>query len=412
MTRAASVAVPALLLSVAAGLAAARTLPEWLAVGLRAAPLAVFVGGALLGLLVRRGWVVLGLIVLALADLALAQVGDRAIYHIVAVLLPLNLGAIPWLGAASLLTARGAGSLAAILLQAGLVTLLRTPELAAVAASLERLLAATPSTPWTTLPLSALVAFIVALGLVLARSLVGGRPLAVGATWALVASFLALDGAGSGKPATVHLLIAGLLLVAGAALEPRRAGYAAYFDGVTGLPGRLAFNATLRRLPRRYALASVEIDEFRMFREEHGPDAARRMLRLVASALEKIGGGGRAFYSEGPAFAVVFRRTSAAVAARHVDVIRRAIERATLDIRVADRPRGGPADRSRPEPPARAKAVERTVAVTISAGVAQPERRGVNPDEVVLAAGRALDRAKEAGLNRVVTAAPEGPGKS
>src|SRR5262245_4328274 len=43
-TRAASLAVPALLLSVAAGLATARTLPDWLATTLRVAPLAVFVG--------------------------------------------------------------------------------------------------------------------------------------------------------------------------------------------------------------------------------------------------------------------------------------------------------------------------------------------------------------------------------
>jgi GGDEF domain-containing protein len=393
LTRAASLAVPALLLSAAAGLAVARTLPDWLATGLRAAPLAVFIGGGLLGLLVRRGWVVLGLVVLALADLALTLGGHRAVYQVVALLLPLNLGVIAWLGETSLLTVRGAAPLGAIVLQAGAVAVLQRPELAAVTAVLNQPLVAMTQTSWTTLPQPALGAFALALGLVLAHSLVGGRPLAVGVTWALVASFLALDGAGSGRPATAHLVIAGLLLVAGAMLEPRRA---AYLDGVTGLPGRLALNAALRRLPRRYALASVEIDDFRAFRAEHGVDAGRRMLRLVAGALAKVGGGGRAYYCEGPAFAVVFRRRTAAAAVRRLDVVRRAVERATLDIRVADR-----------RHPARARAVERTVAVTISAGVAQPERRGVTPDEVLLAAGRALDVAKLAGLNRVVAAGPE-----
>ncbi len=406
MTRAASLAVPALLLSVAAGLAVTRTIPEWLAVALRAAPLAVFVGGALAGVLLRRGWLVLGLVVLALADLALRHLGDPAVFGAVALLLPLNLGVIPWLGEASLLTARGAAPLGAILLQAGAVALLQRPELVAVAAWLERPLIASTQTTWTTLPQLALVAFAVALGLVLARSLVGGRPLAVGAAWALVASFLALDGAGSGRPATVHLVIAGLLLVAGAALEPQRV---AYLDRVTGLPGRLALNEALRRLPRRYALASVEIDEFRAFREENGVEATLRMLRLVAGALAKVGGGGIAFYCEGHTFAVVIRRTSAAVAARHLDVVRRAVERATLDIRVPERPRPSQPDRPGPSRPARAKAGERTVAVTISAGVAEPERRGADPHQVLLAAGRALDRAKEAGLNRVVAEKPQSP---
>lgn len=367
---------------------------------LRAAPLAVFVGGGLLGLLLKRGWVVLGLVVLGLADLALTQVSDRAVYLAIALLLPLNLGLIPWLGETRLLTVRCASWLGVILLQAGAVAMLQRPELAAIAGSLELPLAATSFFDLTNLPHLALVAFAVALGLVLARSLVGGRPLAVGTAWALVASFLALDGAGAGKPASVYLVIAGLLLIAGAALEPRRV---AYLDGVTGLPGRLGLNAALRRLPRRYVLACVEIDDFRRFRDEHGTDAARRMLRLVADKLGKVGGRGQTFCRDGHTFVVIFRRKAVAAAVHHMEGVRRAVEHSTLDIRVADRPRVG-------GPPARPGKVERTVAVTVSVGVAQPERRGEDPDEVLLAAGRAVDRAKEAGMNRVVgPAAPQGP---
>ena len=220
--------------------------------------------------------------------------------------------------------------------------------------------------------------------------------------WALVASFLALDGVGAGRPATVYFVTAGLLLAIGGFLEPSRI---AFLDDTTGLPGRLALNEALRRLrpryllARRYALASVEIDEFRKFREEHGADAARRILRRVAEALTKVGGGGRAFYCEGSTFALVFRRTSAEAAARHLDVVRRAIEVATVDVRVPERPRPGAR-------PARAGAVEWTVAVTISGGVAQPEMRGADPHDVLRAAGRALDRVKQAGLNRVLVASP------
>lgn len=381
-----------MLLSVAAGLAAARTLPDWLATTLRAAPLAVFVGGGLVGLLLRRGWVVLGLVVLALSDLALVQTGDRAVYVAIGILLPLNLGLIPWLGETPLLTTRCAWWLGVILAQACAIAVLRHPDLATVAGSLEVPLVAASFFDLTNLPHLSLLAFAGALGLVLARSLVGRRPLAVGTAWALVASFLALDGAGAGKPASVYLVIAGLLLVAGSALEPRRV---AYMDGVTGLPGRLGLNAALRRLPRRYVLACAEIDDFRRFREEHGVDAGRRMLRLVADRVAKVGGRGQPFYRDAQTFVVIFRRTGVSAAMRHMETVRRAVEKATLDIRVTDRPKGGAA-------PARPGKVERTVAATVSIGIAQPARRGEDPDEVLLAAGRGVDRAKEAGMNRVV----------
>jgi GGDEF domain-containing protein len=402
VTQAASLAVPALLLSIAAGLAMVGTLPDWLAAAVEVAPFAVFGGAASLAILLRRGRLVLGLVTLLLADLALAHFGDRAIFNAVGLLLPLNLAGIVWISEANIVTAHGALRLGVILAQAGIVATLRHPELAALAQSLEHPLVATNLGAWTALPHLVLVAFIVGLGVILARLVVNGRSLPAGVAWALVASFLALDGAGAGRPATVYFVTAGLLFVIGGFLEPSRL---AFLDDTTGLSGRLALNEALRKLrpryllARRYALASVEIDEFRRFREEHGPDAARRMLRRVAEALKKVGGGGRAFYCEGGTFALVFRRTSAEAAARHLDAVRRAIEVATIDIRVPERQRPGTR-------PARAGAVEWTVAVTISGGVAQPETRSADPHDVLRASGRALDRVKQAGLNRVLVASP------
>ncbi len=390
MTGAALLMAPALLLPIAAVLALARTLPGSVTVAVHAAPLVVFGGGALLGLVIRRGRLVLGLVVLALADRALVHFGDRAIFDAVALLLPLNLGVIAWLGDASPLAARGASWFGVALLQAGLVAILQRPELTALAASLERPLVAANLGVWTALPQVALFAFAAALGLVLARFLVDGRPLFAGAAWALVASFLALDGASVGGPSSVHFAAAGLLLIGGAAWEPPRV---TYLDDVTGLPVSLELNKALRRLPRRYALARVEIDEFVSFRGAHGTDAARRMLRLVAKALTKVGGGGRVFYCGAHTFTVVFRRTSAGTAVRHLDAVRRAIEAATLNVSAPEPPRAGR--------PARGGAVQRTVSVTISVGVAQPVSRDADPHEVLRATERALERAKQAGLNRV-----------
>ncbi len=389
MKRAPSLVAPALLLPTAAVLALARRLPDSLATAVEAAPLLVFGGGALLGLVTRRGRLVLGVVVLALADCALVNFSGRAVFDAVALLLPLNLAVIAWLGDETSLAGRGAALFGVALLQAGLVAVLPRPELAPLAASLERPLVATNLGIWTALPQLAVVAFAAALGLVLTRILLDGRPLSTGTAWALVASFLALDGARAGGPASVHFAAAGLLLLVGATWEPR---HGVYLDDVTGLPASPELNKALRRLPRRYALASVQIDDFVSFRETHGTDAARRMLRLVAKALTKIGGRGRAFYCGTQTFAVVFRRTPARTAARHLEVVRRAVEAATLDVAVPQPPRAGR--------PART-AVKRTVSVTISIGVAQSEKPGADPDDVLRAAQRALDRAKDAGLNRV-----------
>jgi GGDEF domain-containing protein len=247
-----------------------------------------------------------------------------------------------------------------------------------------------------------LAAFVLGLGLVVVRWVLNHRPLAAGTAWALVASFLALDGASAARAADIHFVTAGLLLIVGALFEPSRA---VYVDGTTGLPGRLALNAALRRLPRHYALASVEIDEFRAFREAHGSEAARRMLRLVADKLAKVGGGGQPFYCEGHVFAVIFRRTTAEAAARHLDVVRRAVEVATVDVRVPERTR--PGSRLTRTSQSRAEAADWTLAVTISAGIAESTKRGADPHEVLRLAGQTLDYGKSAGLSRVSVAPPQ-----
>lgn len=384
-----------MLLSIAAVFAPARTLLDPGAAAINAAALFVFVGGALLGLWSERGRLVLGLLVLIVSERALAHFGGRTVFDVVAVLLPVNLGAIAWLGETSLFTVRGAWWLGAAVFQAGIVALL-----AALSGSLDQPLMATSLGVVTALPQLSFVIFLGVLALVLARYARDGRPLAAGAAWALVASFLALDGAGTGYSGSVHFVAAGLLLVLSGVREPRPV---MQIDEVTRLPSRVDFHRALLTLGRRYAVARVEIDEFARFRDEYGLDASRRMLRRVADALTKVGGGGRAYYCGGPMFAVIFRRRSAETASLHLEVVRQAAELTTLDVDVAEPPR-----ENWPGPP---DVFEATVVVTISVGVAQCERRRGNPHDVVKAADQALDRAKQAGMNRVVALATVGARK-
>jgi len=83
-------------------------------VAVHAAPLLVFGGGALLGLMTGRGRLLLGLMVLALTTAALINFGTRTTFYAAALLLPLNLGVIAWFGETRALSRRGASWLGLI----------------------------------------------------------------------------------------------------------------------------------------------------------------------------------------------------------------------------------------------------------------------------------------------------------
>ena len=134
-------------------------------VAVHAAPLLVFGGGALLGLMTGRGRLLLGLMVLALTTAALINFGTRTTFYAAALLLPLNLGVIAWFGETRALSRRGASWLGLILLQAGLVGLLQVLHPTALDASLEQPLVAVGGGTWTSLPQLAVFAFAVLLSL-------------------------------------------------------------------------------------------------------------------------------------------------------------------------------------------------------------------------------------------------------
>src|SRR5215470_13514044 len=359
-----------------------------------ATPLIVLAGCALLGIVTGRGRLLLGVLVLGLTMSALINSGSRTMFHAVALLLPVNLGLIAWLGETRALSARGAWWLGVILLQAGAVGIFELLNPRTLGATLARSLVDADTSAWMPLPQLALFAFAVMLGLHLVRFVRGRSPLHAAAAWALVASFLALDTTGAGGPGDLHFAAAGMLLALGTVLEPRAV---LHLDAVTGLPASLEFNKAVRRLPRHYALACVTIDDFTAFRAEQGPDVCDRMLRLIAQALKKVGGGGRVFYlMRDHEFVVVFKRKSAEIAARHLSAVRRAIEKSTLDVTVTQKTKSG----------AKAGVVRRTVAGTISIGIAEAHGRSADPFNVLRDAEEALLKARTAGMNRIVVHQP------
>jgi diguanylate cyclase (GGDEF)-like protein len=141
----------------------------------------------------------------------------------------------------------------------------------------------------------------------------------------------------------------------------------------------------------------VDVDHFKQFNDRYGHDVGDQVLRMVASKLDRVSGGGKAFRYGGEEFAVVFPGQSAKDVMPHLDSLRREVQASCFVLRGADRPK------KKPDTPKAQSGPRKAVLVTVSIGVAEREEPKRKPDQVIKAADQALYRAKDAGRNRVVT---------
>lgn len=215
-----------------------------------------------------------------------------------------------------------------------------------------------------------------------------------GLLWALAALFVALSQAERPDALFFYSAAAGLTLL----LSVLEHGYdIAYRDALTGLPGRRAFNEALPQLGNQYTIAMCDVDRFKEFNDTHGHDAGDQVLRMVASKLSRVQGGGRVFRYGGEEFAVVFRGRAAREAQPFLESLREAIAATSFGLRGPDRPEKKPDQKPETDR-------KDSVAITISIGVAENSERHSTPELVMDAADAALYRAKESGRNCVKVA--------
>ncbi|TBV04653.1 GGDEF domain-containing protein [Phytopseudomonas dryadis] len=185
-----------------------------------------------------------------------------------------------------------------------------------------------------------------------------------------------------------------LMIVVGVAHE---AYQMAFRDELTGLPGRRALNERLQRLGRSYVIAMADVDHFKKFNDTHGHDVGDQVLRVVASQLRKVGGGGSVYRYGGEEFTLVFAGKTVEACMPHLEAVRQAVEQYRIQLRDRQqRPRDDQQGRQR-----RSGATAAEVAVTVSIGVAQRTDALRDVDEVIKAADKALYAAKSAGRNCV-----------
>jgi len=194
--------------------------------------------------------------------------------------------------------------------------------------------------------------------------------------------------------APILITLAALLMLSLAVLQ--EAFQMAFRDDLTGLPGRRALNERLQRLGRNYSLAMSDVDHFKKFNDTYGHDVGDQVLKMVATQLNKVSGGGKAYRYGGEEFTLVFPGKTAEQAKPYLEKLRIAIENYKVKIR----------DKSqRPEKGKKTKGQNKSVkpnevSVTISMGVAERNAKLSTPEDVIKAADEALYKAKGAGRNQ------------
>jgi len=175
----------------------------------------------------------------------------------------------------------------------------------------------------------------------------------------------------------------------------------AYRDELTGLRSRRALNQYVTGLGKKYTIAMIDIDHFKKFNDNHGHDVGDQMLKLVASRIAKIRGGGTPFRYGGEEFTVIFPRKTMEQASPYLETLRGTIENYPLIIRASDRPKEKNKKSTKNFFNSTSTKQVKTEALssTISIGIAHRNEESKKPEQVIKLADKALYRAKKKGRN-------------
>lgn len=363
------------------------------------APYAIFALGALLSWRFNRTRVLYTMIVLALAYRVMEHyrpdttgpVGKAGIiFDALTLLLPMNVMAFSLVRERGTATRSGIIRLALILLQLIAVVVICRPEWASKAALLHY-----PIVRWRILNLTrfsqpALIAFVLAFVVLALRFFWIRKPLEGGFFWTLITAFLALNAAMAGRVPGLYFTAAGLILVI-SLIEMSHS--LAFRDELTGLPGRRAFNEAALKLSDNYTVAMVDVDHFKKFNDTYGHKCGDQVLRMVATKLAEVQGGGQPFRYGGEEFSIIFPGKQTPHTIIHLEHLRQSIADTEFRVRAADRRKRKALKKAKNGNPRRTH-------VTVSIGVADHTRNG-SFESVVKLADMALYRAKEAGRDRV-----------
>jgi len=366
----------------------------------RAVPVVVFAVGLGISAYFRRSRLFFAMLTVTLAQVILAWVApylsadaSRVVVNCIALLLPLNLLALAFMDERGIISPTGRRRLAIVALEIIAVCTLSTPWLAKSSATfyLDHNFAPESLSTWSRLSQPALIGFILAAAIIMVPLVRRYRAVESSLFWTLISAFIAFRVGATNHLAGVFFATGGLALIV-ALIEQSYS--MAYRDELTQLPSRRALNEALMKLPDAYTVAMIDVDHFKKFNDSYGHESGDQALRLVASRLSHIAGGGRAYRYGGEEFAVLFPSKGSDEVFVFLDRMRKIIEQSKFTVRGKDRRRKNGIGRG----------AKKSTSVTVSIGVASSTGDKSLPTDVLRFADQALYKAKERGRNCVVTA--------
>jgi diguanylate cyclase (GGDEF)-like protein len=364
-------------------------------------PYAVLGVGFMLGLRFHRSRSAFAVLLLIFADRLIHYFGpggvvgsgyETTILNTIAILLPLNIILLYPARDRGVLNPAGLFRLCFILLQPVIVFILLRKKPGYFVYLYQEILSH-PFLDKFDVPHSVLFIFGFSILLFLTLSLFSKRAILRGFFWALLASAVAFYEIYTGAQFTIYFSVAGFIIIL-SVLD--RVYNMAYHDELTSLPARRSLNASLQNLGKNYTIAMLDIDFFKKFNDRYGHDVGDQVLCMVASHLNRVGGGGKPYRYGGEEFTIIFPNKSKKEARPFLESLRESIAGAQFKVRGKKRPRKAPKKKTRAKNP-------KTVSVTISIGAAEPGRDLSKPTEVMKAADKALYRAKRKGRNCTVS---------
>ncbi|MDI9514389.1 MAG: GGDEF domain-containing protein [Clostridiaceae bacterium] len=242
------------------------------------------------------------------------------------------------------------------------------------------------------IPAPAIILYILAIGLLLVNYILKGQYIYVVFISVLITTYISLHFAH--RPVILAVFTSSVFIVVVSALF--EVSYSlAFYDTLTGVLSRRAFEQELDRLGKQYCIAMVDIDHFKRVNDGYGHDVGDEVLKMVASILNKVSYRARTFRYGGEEFAIIFQGQRMSEVMTLLERVRKAVERRPFIIRSDSRPE------KKPEKITGYSGGKGRINVTVSIGVAQKTESLKTALDVVKKADEALYRAKSGGRNRV-----------
>ena len=364
----------------------------------RYAPLGIFAIALGLCGFFRRSRLFFATLAITLATAVLGWVAPyvsadaaHVLRNAIALLLPINLLVLAFIRERGIISPVGRKRLAWIAGEIIVVAFLCLPKINVLAAPLDREFLPPIFSDWSRISQPALASFLIS-AIVLTVLLVQRyRAVESSLLWALISSFVAFRIGATNNLAGIFFATGGLAIIV-ALIETSYS--MAYLDELTQLPSRRALNEAMMKLPETFTVAMLDVDHFKKFNDSFGHESGDQALRMVASKLAHIAGGGKAYRYGGEEFAVLFPGKPSEDVFVYLDRMRKIIEQSTFVVRGKDR-RGRRGMR---------RSGKKQTSVTVSVGVASSNGEGMAPAEVLRIADQALYKAKARGRNCTVTA--------